>query len=207
MASQPDTTGTQDAITLASEYLGEQGESSALYPVHRLDLVVGGLLVIARTKRAAAALSEAVSGEGIGKEYLALTEGKCPEGTLINYLSKDKRQNKALVCSPDKMDAKYSELDAERLALKAMDEQTLSLVALRLKTGRFHQIRAQLSEAGAPVVGDRKYGSKLPLPGSIALFAYRISFTLFGERISVSKLPDISQRPWSLFAEQINNLR
>lgn len=206
IASQPDNSSKEDALTLTAELLVKQGEKSSLYPVHRLDLVVGGLLVIARTKNAAAELSAALSADGIGKEYLAVCEGEAAEGTLINYLYKDKAQSKSVICSPERQGAKYAELDVGRIASKSLDMSKLTLAKITLKTGRFHQIRAQLSGISSPIAGDKKYGSKQRSVDGIALFAYRLSFTLSGEKITVTKFPNVDEMPWSHFAEEIDNL-
>ena len=96
-SSVPDQTGATDAMTHLSEELSSGGESGELYPVHRLDKVVGGLIVFARNKKTASALSALMSGDGVGKEYLAVCEGVLPDGEYVDYLLKDARQNKAFV--------------------------------------------------------------------------------------------------------------
>ena len=207
LSSQPDPSSTEDVISLTSEILSGLGERGELYPVHRLDKQVGGVLLLARSRAAAAELSSGLSDDGFSKEYLAVLEGVPPEGALCCYLFKDARQSKAVLCSEDKPGAKYAELSVTPLATKAVGRATLTLAKIVLATGRFHQIRAQLSSAGAPIFGDKKYGGKQLMRGGIGLHAYKLSFTLGGEQISVSALPDTASVPWSHFGDKINELR
>ena len=202
--SQPDKSGAPDAMSMTGEELSSLGEKSTLYPIHRLDRGVGGLLLFARNKKSAAELSAKVSGEGIGKEYFAILEG-VPElckGRLTDYLIKDSVLKLARVASKDKKDAKLAVLDYELLATAHTPKCERSLVRVRLSTGRFHQIRAQFSSRGLSLLGDRKYGSREVRYREPALFAYRLSFELFGKSFDASALPDLTAYPWSLFSSE-----
>ena len=193
--TQPDPTGDSDAMTLTASALSACGEQSKLWLVHRLDRVVGGILVFARTQRAAAQLSESASGDDMRKEYLAVAEGAPEGGTYIDVLFKDARVGKAFIVDRERHGAKMAELNCEPIA--AVNERTL--VRVRLSTGRFHQIRVQLASRGTPLVGDGKYGSRDKDARMPSLFAYRLSFTYCGERVECMRLPDTSVYPWSLF--------
>lgn len=193
--TQPDPTGDQDAMTLTAALLSECGERNALWLVHRLDRVVSGLLVFARTQSAAAKLSASAASGDMQKEYLAVAEGAPECGTYVDVLYKDARVGKAFVVDRERRGAKRAELAC--LPISRVNDRTL--VRVRLVTGRFHQIRAQLAARGTPLVGDGKYGSRDKGARMPALFAYRLSFAYGEDRITATRLPDASSYPWSLF--------
>ena len=140
--------------------------------VHRLDRPVSGVVLFAKTSKGASRLSEQFRDHNIEKTYHALVVGRPNASTLVNYLAKDKAQRKAHVREKN---GQRAELEYEVEALYG----PYSLVKILLKTGRFHQIRAQFSFAGFPVLGDTKYGAPFALPDkSIALCATSIVFTL-----------------------------
>ena len=127
-----------------------------IFTVHRLDQNVGGVMVYARTKQAAARLSEAVRQGTMVKEYVALVHGKPPaEGDWEDLLFKDSRKNKVFVVKRLRHGVKRARL--EYRLLRAGEQ---SLVRIRLHTGRSHQIRVQFASRGYPLVGDHKYGSR-----------------------------------------------
>ena len=197
--SQSDPSGDKDAMSLTSEMLLDKGEHGELYLIHRLDRVVGGLMVFARNKKSAAELSALVSGDGIGKEYLAVIDGHLDDGVLRDYLYKDSRASKAFVVDKKRVGVKDAELSFVTLATVNTEKGIKSLVKIRLKTGRFHQIRAQFSSRKAPICGDGKYGSKDNRAHFPALFAYKLSFDLFGKNVETKTIPDLEEYPWSLF--------
>ena len=201
--SQSDKSGDTDALSLCSAELLEMGDGGELYLVHRLDRVVGGLLVFARNKRAAAELSALVSGDGIGKEYLAVIDGCLDGGTLTDYLYKDARVSKAFVVDKKRAGVKEAVLDFEPIRSVETEKGVKTLVKIKLKTGRFHQIRAQFGSRKAPISGDGKYGSKDNRPRFPALFAYRLSAELSFGSLDAKMLPDINEYPWNLFDEKI----
>lgn len=198
MPSQSDPTGDTDAMTAVSNMLSDSKEQCGLWLVHRLDRNVGGLIAFARNKKSAAALSELIAAGNLTKKYLAVCHGKAAEGEYRDFLYKDSATNKAYVVKNERKGAKEAILGLTRLAYE--DEK--SLVGVELKTGRFHQIRAQLSARGNSLVGDKKYGSKDAKRRTPCLFSRELSFKLFDKNISVRALPDIKEYPWNLFSAE-----
>ena len=197
--SQSDPTGAPDAMSLAKAALAEQGEPSDLWLVHRLDRVVGGILVFARTKAAAAELSALFSTHVFAKYYLAVTEGEAPTGELSDLLYKDAAKGKSFIVDRARAGVKEAKLISERISVADTEGGARSLARITLLTGRFHQIRAQLSSRGASIVGDGKYGSRDKGARMPALYAYRLTFSLFGRDYELRALPDTTAYPWSLF--------
>ena len=198
MPAQPDKTTDTDVISALSAQLSAEGDDSTLYLIHRLDRVVGGILVFARNKKAAAALSEQAAGDGMVKEYLAVIDGYLEPGILTDMLYKDARVGKAFVANVGHKDAKHAEL-----AFDIVDKtDSKTLVKIKLKTGRFHQIRAQFSSRGTPICADGKYGSRDSGARFPALFAYSLSFSLKRGSVSVKKLPDTERYPWCIFDKE-----
>jgi len=127
-----------------------------IFPIHRLDKNVGGVMVFARTKQAAAALSKTVQEGTMIKEYVAMVHGVPPEsGDWEDLLWKDSKKNKVFVVKRQRAGVKKARLEFRRLTAGEA-----SLVHVRLHTGRSHQIRVQFSSRGFPLVGDHKYGSR-----------------------------------------------
>ena len=155
------------------------------FPIHRLDKNVGGVMVYARTKQAAASLSKAVQEGTMVKEYVALVHGTPPEtGDWEDFLFKDSRKNKVFAVKKERKGVKYARLEFNRLT---SGEQ--SLVHIRLHTGRSHQIRVQFSSRGYPLVGDHKYGSRADQTEPM-LFSCRITFPWQGETKTFAATPD-----------------
>ena len=155
------------------------------FPIHRLDKNVGGVMVFARTKQAAAALSKAVQEGRMVKEYVAMVHGTPPEaGDWEDFLFKDSRKNKVFAVKKERKGVKYARLEFERLSAGET-----SLVHVRLHTGRSHQIRVQFSSRGFPLVGDHKYGSR-DAKLEPMLFSCRITFPWNGERKVFEAKPD-----------------
>ena len=139
--------------------------------VHRLDRPVGGLMVFAKTSKAASRLSEQVRNNSLEKVYYAVVEGKVnSSGTFEDYLVKDEKKNITSVTSKDK--GKYACLSYKLIDFK----NNFSLVEIHLHTGRSHQIRVQFSSRGFPLVGDAKYNPNSDNKTSVALFAKKLSF-------------------------------
>ncbi len=155
-----------------------------LFPIHRLDRAVGGVMVYARTKQSAAALSKAVQDGEMVKEYLALVHGTPPEeGDWEDLLFKDSHKNKVFVVKRERRGVKKARLTFER---KTAGDT--SLVHIRLYTGRTHQIRVQFASRGFPLVGDRKYGAK-DEESAPMLFSHRLTFPHKGETMSFEAVP------------------
>ena len=145
----------------------------SIYPVHRLDRNVGGVMVYARTKAAAAALSRAIQDGGMAKEYLALIHGRPmgPEGVWEDLLWKDKEKNHVFVVRRMRKGVK-----AAKLAYRTLEaRENLTLVHIRLYTGRSHQIRVQFATRGLPLAADHKYGSR-DKAAAPALWSFRLTF-------------------------------
>lgn len=162
--------------------------SGEIFPIHRLDKNVGGIMVFARTKAAAAALSKAVQEGQMVKEYVALVHGTPPEsGDWEDFLFKDSRKNKVFTVKKERKGVKYARLEFRRLS-----EGEQSLVHIRLHTGRSHQIRVQFSSRGFPLVGDHKYGSR-DAASAPMLFSCRVRVPWNGETRIFEVLPDWAQ--------------
>ena len=158
-----------------------------IFPIHRLDKNVGGVMVYARTRQAAATLSKAVQEGTMVKEYVAMVHGIVPEsGDWSDLLWKDSSKNKVFVVNRERKGVKKARLEFTRLA--AGENQ--SLVRIRLHTGRSHQIRVQFSSRGFPLIGDHKYGSRDEKTAPM-LFSCRISFPYYDKETKVFEaLPD-----------------
>lgn len=182
LATESAGIGQKDVVSELKNYVAKKnpGKMPYLGVVHRLDQPVEGLLVFAKTKKAAENLTAQLGKGTLKKEYLAVVCGKVPENTgrLVDYLAKEK----GMAVVKDAADAQsekdadaQSEKDADVQAEKAADAQAkkavltymkkaetekFTLLAVQIETGRFHQIRAQLSHAGFPILGDEKYGSE-----------------------------------------------
>ena len=156
-----------------------------IFPIHRLDKNVGGVMVFARTKQAAAALSKAVQEGQMVKEYVAMVHGTPPEkGDWEDFLFKDSRKNKVFAVKKERKGVKYARLEFDRLTAGE-----ISLVHIRLHTGRSHQIRVQFSSRGFPLVGDHKYGSRDERLEPM-LFSCRITFPWKDESKVFEAKPD-----------------
>lgn len=156
-----------------------------VFPIHRLDKNVGGVMVYARTKQASAALSKAVQEGTMVKEYVAMVHGTPPErGDWTDLLWKDSSKNKVFVVKRERRGVKKARLEFTRLA--AGEE---SLVRIRLHTGRSHQIRVQFSSRGFPLVGDHKYGSRDEKREPM-LFSCCMTFPWKGKAMRFEKLPE-----------------
>ena len=170
----------QEVPAALAEELG-----GTFFPIHRLDQNVGGVMVFAQTKQAAASLSKAVQEGTMVKEYVATVHGTPPQsGDWEDLLWKDSRKNKVFVVKRQRGGVKKARLEFTRLTAGET-----SLVRVRLHTGRSHQIRVQFSSRGFPLVGDHKYGSRDPRTEPL-LFSCRITFPYRGETVSFEKLPE-----------------
>ena len=147
-----------------------------IFTLHRLDKNVGGVMVYARTKAAAGALFRAIQEGAMVKEYVAMVHATPPEeGDWQDLLFKDSRKNKVFVVNKQRAGVK-----AARLEFKRLTEGEISLVHIRLYTGRSHQIRVQFSSRGFPLVGDHKYGSRAEATAPM-LYSCRITFPWKGK--------------------------
>lgn len=176
----------------------ELGDSKAcVRTVHRLDQTVSGLMVFARSREASRILSQQMREHQFEKEYLAVIQGvpETEKGQFRDLLLRNKEQRKTYVVSAPEKDTQEAILHYQVLEVK----EGLSLVKIKLLTGRTHQIRVQFSSRGLPLVGDKKYG--IPEDGgNIALWSHRISFTHpeSGEKMDFQKEPP-QLSPWTDF--------
>lgn len=175
--SQSDKTGDKDMLTIIKEYLKEKYQKPGnvyLGLVHRLDRPVGGVMVFAKTSKAASRLSEEVRNKTFKKEYLVVCNGKMEKDkdTLVDYLWKDEKNNTSYVVKSTKKNAKEAILDYEVLCYNK--EEDLSVLKINLHTGRHHQIRVQLSSRMHAIYGDNKYHGRGANTG-ICLWAYKLT--------------------------------
>ncbi len=175
LLAQADRTGDPDFLSILKEDIRVRyGKPGRVYLglVHRLDRPVGGLMVFARTSKAASRLSAQMQKHAMGREYICVLEGLCQHRfTLLDYLSKDERLNRVQVVHASAPGAQRAVLHGKRLIYR----DGLSLCSVRLETGRNHQIRVQMSHAGTPIWGDNRYGHGIP-GQQIALWGYRLTF-------------------------------
>ena len=177
--SQRDASGRPNLEELLQEHVSASGGSAAVYPVHRLDQAVGGVMVYAKTKHCAARLSQAIQSGGVLKRYLAILHG-VPEpasGVCRDYLFKDAAKNKSYVVKTLRRGVKEASLEYETLQTGTCCFGPVSLVRIQLHTGRTHQIRVQFASRRRPLVGDGKYGSSQSNCG-IALWSLMASAPL-----------------------------
>ena len=168
----------KDVPLVLSEQIG-----GSFYPVHRLDQNVGGLMVYARKPSVAATLSQSMQKGLFQKEYVALVHGVPPEeDRWTDYLFKDSRKNKVFIVKKSRAGVKEA-----RLSFRRLSEGDQSLVRIRLETGRSHQIRAQFSGHGFPLVGDHKYGSRAKETAPM-LYSCYLRFTL-GKEYTFERMP------------------
>lgn len=206
--TQADASGDADLLNLLKEDLRRRYAKPGnvyLGLVHRLDRPVGGAMIFAKTSKAASRLSDAVRTRKLEKTYLAVVRGKPipSEGRLKDTLLKDERTNTVSIVPAGTPGGKEAILDYKVVGYA--EEQNLSMVRVRLLTGRSHQIRVQLSGIGCPLYGDQKYGAGLNTPGEqLALWSIYVGFPH-----PVSKAPvdliSLPPRvfPWSLWEERI----
>lgn len=192
--SQADKTGDIDMLTLVKQYIKEKYNKPGnvyLGLVHRLDRPVGGIMIFAKTSKAASRLSDQVREKVFKKKYLAVVDGKVEprSGTLEDYLYKDERNNMSKVVDKNKKNAKFAKLDYE--LVKYNEVKDLSLIKVNLHTGRHHQIRVQLANFGHSIFGDQKYSTR-GKGKQIALWAYllTIKHPITKEEMTFEDLPE-----------------
>lgn len=182
--SQADKTGDADMLSLLKAYIKEKYSKPGevyLGLVHRLDRMTSGVMVFARTSKAASRLSKNIREGDFKKRYLAVVNGaltKEEKSVLLeNYLVKDERNNVSKVCNKDVKNSKLASLEYTVLYNFSLNNKQYSYVEVKLNTGRHHQIRVQFSNINHPLYGDVKYGKNVNKEGQkLALFAYSLCF-------------------------------
>lgn len=205
MLSQADKTKDADMLSQVKEYIKvKYNKPGNVYVglVHRLDRPVGGLMVFARTSKAAARLSAQMREHEMGREYLCVCEGQARDKfTLINYLIQNERMNRVMVCDADERGAQEAILHGHCIARKF----GTSLCTLRLETGRKHQIRVQMKEMGNPLWGDHRYGHGIP-GQQIALWGYKLTF----EHPTTKNVMTFQNLPcgsvWNHYADELTDM-
>ena len=192
--SQGDKTGDEDMLTIIKAYLKEKYNKPGdvyLGLIHRLDRPTGGVMVFAKTSKAAARLSEQVRNKEFEKKYLCIVDGKLEKekGTFKDYLLKIEKTNTSKISDSKNRNAKEAILDYE--VLKYNEEINLSVVKVLLHTGRHHQIRVQFSSRGHSLYGDQKYGTR-GRGKQLALWAFSLSFNhpTTKERLTFEDYPE-----------------
>ena len=192
--SQGDKTGDIDLLTMVKEYLKEKYQKPGnVYVglIHRLDRPVGGVMVFAKTSKAAARLSEQVREKQFQKTYLVICNGKMEinKGELQDYLWKNEQKNTSKVVKKETKNSKLAILEYE--VLKYEPEINLSVLKILLHTGRHHQIRVQLSSRNHSIYGDQKYGGR-GHGKQIALWAYQLvlQHPITKEWMTFSSIPE-----------------
>ena len=206
--SQGDKTGDIDMLEIIKKYLKEKYNKPGdvyLGLVHRLDRPVGGVMVFAKTSKAASRLSEQVRVKDFEKKYLVIVDGKMEKkkDTLEDYLLKNERLNMSKVVAKETKNAKKAILDYE--VLRYNEEINLSVLKVDLHTGRHHQIRVQFASRNHSICGDQKYGTR-GRGKQISLWAYELSILhpISKERMTFKVLPKL-EGSWKIL-EGIENI-
>ncbi len=194
--SQGDKTGDVDMLTIIKKYIKEKYNKPGevyLGLVHRLDRPTGGVMVFAKTSKAASRLSEQVRDKKMHKKYLCIVDGKLENssGTMKDYLLKNEKTNASKVVKEGTKNSKEAILDYE--VIKYNEEINMSVVKVDLHTGRHHQIRVQFASRGHSLSGDQKYGTR-GRGKQLALWAYSLSFDhpTKKEKMNFESYPEIS---------------
>ena len=206
--SQADKTEDIDMLSIVKSYIKEKYQKAGnvyLGLIHRLDRPVGGIMIFAKTSKAASRLSNEVREKVFKKKYLAVVDGKLDkkEGVLEDYLYKDERNNISKVVKKEKKNAKYAKLEYK--VLKYNKIKDLSLLEINLHTGRHHQIRVQLSNMGHSIFGDQKYGTR-GRGKQIALWAYELTIIhpTTKEKMTFTDMPE-AVGTWSILKYEENS--
>lgn len=206
VACCPDESGDDNLFDCVKRYIKTAYNKPGnvyLGLVHRLDRPTGGVMVFAKTSKAAARLTEQMTSGGFEKKYYAVLCGvpNKERATLVNYLRKNSVNNTVYVCTESEDGAKYASLAYEIKDAKG----GLSLAEITLHTGRTHQIRVQTAAINCPVYGDMRYGGEKAVKGKLALWAYSLRFPhpTTGEALRFMIEPPKEENPWKLFSFQI----
>ncbi len=202
LASCGDESGDDSMLEQVRRYVKEKyNKPGNVYIglIHRLDRPTGGIMVFAKTSKAASRLAEQMRGGDFEKKYLAVLVGvpKEPKATLVNYLKKNPVNNMVYICTQTTDGAKLASLEYRVLEEKGGH----CLTEIKLHTGRTHQIRVQMAGISHPVYGDMRYGGESAKKGNLALWAYSLTFThpVTKERLRFMLEPPAENVPWKYF--------
>lgn len=182
-----------------SSYLKEKGESGEIFVLHRLDRAVGGVIVYAKTRHAAGELSKQIQSGDFKKEYEAVVHGtpESESGIFEDLLFKDSRKNKSFVVKRMRKGVKSAKLSYNVISESDSVFGEVSLVKIKLYTGRTHQIRVQFSSRKMPLVGDGKYGGSDNCDIGLWSYAVELMHPKSGEKIRFEKAPE--NKPFDIF--------
>ncbi|MBE7089158.1 MAG: RluA family pseudouridine synthase [Clostridiales bacterium] len=202
VACCPDESGDDNLFDCVKRYIKEEYNKPGnvfLGLVHRLDRPTGGVMVYAKTSKAASRLSEQMKTGSFEKKYLTVLTSvpDKKKATLQNYLRKNTVNNMVYVCTQTEENAKFASLDYEILQEKG----NCCLAQVNLHTGRTHQIRVQMASINAPVYGDMRYGGENAVKGKLALWAYSLGFKhpTTTEKMKFLVEPPKTENPWKAF--------
>lgn len=209
--TQADSSGDLDMLTIVKNYIKEKYNKPGnvfVGLVHRLDRPTGGILVFAKTSKAAGRLCEQIKEKDCKKKYFAVTVNvpRFQEGKLENYLQKDEKNNVVSVVPQGNVGAKYALLSYKMLGSKATDKGSdIALIDIDLQTGRSHQIRVQFAHIKCPLLGDKKYGGDIAQNHNLALWAYELSLIhpVTKQKMVFKSMPPIKNSPWKFFESEI----
>jgi len=198
LLSQEDYTKEPDLLNICKEYIKKEYDKPGnvfLGLLHRLDKPVSGVMVFAKTSKAASRISEQIRKRTVKKKYLAVVNGNPPKnGLLEHYLEKDSKKNLVIAVSNPGKKSKEA-----RLSYIKLDQvEDLALVDINLITGRAHQIRVQFAESGTPVYGDKKYGYKNGEQIALHAYKFRLEHPVKKEKMTFRALPP-NEAPWNRF--------
>ncbi|MBQ2758989.1 MAG: RluA family pseudouridine synthase [Clostridia bacterium] len=192
----------RDMVNELIKHCEKQGITNPqIFPVHRLDTATAGIMVYAKTKTAAAFLSNEITQNNFQKEYLAIVHGVPEEKTAVleDLLFRDTKKNKSYVVKRERKGVKKASLTYTLIKMCTNETDTFSLLKIRLHTGRTHQIRVQFASRKMPLLGDGKYGAADNIP-TLGLFSCSLSFThpTTKERLTFTASPE-NKFPWDIF--------
>lgn len=203
MLVQADASGDRDLLSEAKSYIKEKYSKPGevyLGLVHRLDRPVGGVMVFARTSKAAARLTEAVKARKLVKKYAAIVDSPLPAfGSLTDYMMRDENTHSSRIVDKSTLGAQLAKLDYALVC----EKNGRSLVDISLQTGRHHQIRVQFAGLGKPLYGDQRYNRNARAGQQIALYAYSLTFDhpTLKESMTFTSVP--SGASWAGFSEEL----
>lgn len=206
------TKNKENMLYLIYEYLKNRNidiNYNNIGVIHRLDNAVSGVMVYSLNKSTTSRLSTQMTNKMFNKEYLAIVNGipKEPNGLMKDLLFKDSRKNKSFIVNKIRKGVKEAILSYNVLSSREIENRPVSLINIKLYTGRTHQIRVQFSSRQMPLLCDKKYGSRF-FEGNICLWSYKITFNhpKNNNKLEFQAIPDTNNLYWNYFQDKINNI-